>query len=41
MEQDKIKNENSNPHLTEVVPNKYVYHTSNPFFRDKIAKEGL
>ena len=25
----------------EVIPNKYVYHTSNPVFRDKISKEGL
>lgn len=25
----------------EVIPNRYVYHTSNPHFRDKIAKEGL
>jgi hypothetical protein len=25
----------------EVEPNKYVYHTSNPIFRDKISKEGL
>ena len=34
-------NENKNSHLTEVIPNKYVYHTSNPIFRDKISKEGL
>ncbi len=27
--------------LKEVLPNKYVYHTSNPIFRDKISKEGL
>lgn len=33
-------NENHND-LIEVVPNKYVYHTSNPFFRDKISKMGL
>jgi hypothetical protein len=33
--------ENSNAHLIEVKPNKYLYHTSNPMFRDKIAKEGL
>ena len=32
--------ENYNSHL-EVETNKYVYHTSNPIFRDKIAKEGL
>lgn len=25
----------------QVIPNKYVYHTSNPIFRDKISKEGL
>lgn len=25
----------------EVKPNRYVYHTSNPIFRDKISKEGL
>ena len=34
-------NENKNTHLVEVVPNRYVYHTSNPIFRDKIFKEGL
>jgi hypothetical protein len=34
-------NENHNSHLVEVTPNKYVYHTSNPIFRDKISKEGL
>ena len=34
-------NENKNNHLVEVIPNKYVYHTSNPVFRDKISKEGL
>jgi GNAT superfamily N-acetyltransferase len=32
---------NENYNLVEVVPNKYVYHTSNPIFRDKISKEGL
>ena len=31
----------SNNHLIEVKPNKYVYHTSNPMFRDKIEKVGL
>ena len=30
-----------NNHLIEVIPNKYVYHTSNPIFRDTISKEGL
>lgn len=30
-----------NTNLVEVKPNKYVYHTSNPIFRDNIAKEGL
>jgi hypothetical protein len=30
-----------NSHLVEVEPNKYLYHTSNPIFRDNIAKEGL
>jgi RimJ/RimL family protein N-acetyltransferase len=34
-------NENHNSHLVDVTPNKYVYHTSNPIFRDKISKEGL
>ena len=33
--------ENKNNHLVEVIPNKYVYHTSNPIFRDRISKEGL
>lgn len=27
--------------LIEVNPNKYVYHSSNPMFRDNISKEGL
>jgi hypothetical protein len=31
-------NENKNDDLVEVIPNKYVYHTSNPIFRDKISK---
>jgi hypothetical protein len=30
-----------NSHLVEVEPNKYLYHTSNPIFRDNIVKEGL
>lgn len=34
-------NENKKNRLVEVIPNKYVYHTSNPIFRDKISKEGL
>lgn len=33
--------ENYNSKLIQVKPNKYVYHTSNPIFRDKISKEGL
>jgi hypothetical protein len=31
----------SNNHLEEVKPGRYVYHSSNPMFRDKIAREGL
>lgn len=31
----------SKNNYTEVEPNKYVYHTSNPMFRDKISKQGL
>jgi len=27
--------------LIELTPNKYIYHTSNPIFRDMISKEGL
>lgn len=34
-------NENRNSKLTQITPNKYVYHTSNPIFRDKISKQGL
>jgi hypothetical protein len=30
-----------NSHLVEVKPNKFLYHTSNPMSRDKIAKHGL
>ena len=32
---------NHNSKLKQVKPNKYVYHNSNPFYRDKISKEGL
>lgn len=31
----------NNPKLIPVIPNKFVYHSSNPFFRSKIAREGL
>jgi hypothetical protein len=34
-------NEGANSHLTEVKPNRFLYHTSNPTFRDNITKEGL
>ena len=34
-------NENHNINLIKVIPNKFVYHSSNPIFRDKISKEGL
>tara|TARA_S200002703_G_scaffold119198_2_gene104949 strand:+ start:480 stop:884 length:405 start_codon:yes stop_codon:yes gene_type:complete len=37
---DEFVNE-SNSNLVEVKPNRYLYHTSNPMFRDKISKEGL
>lgn len=30
-----------NLHLPEVIPNRYLYHTSNPMFRNKIVKQGL
>ncbi len=30
-----------NNQLVEVESNRYLYHTSNPIFRDKITKEGL
>jgi hypothetical protein len=33
--------EGANTNLMEIKPNKYLYHTSNPTFRAKIAKEGL
>jgi hypothetical protein len=33
--------EGSNSNLTEIKPNKYLYHTSNPMSRDNISKEGL
>lgn len=32
---------NCNDKLIKVIPSKYVYHTSNPIYRDKISKEGL
>ena len=28
-------------HLMEVMPNKWVYHTSNPIFRNSISRQGL
>lgn len=31
----------SRSHLVEVKPDRYVYHTSNPIYREKIAREGL
>ena len=31
----------NNSHLIPVEANRYVYHTSNPMFRDAIAKQGL
>jgi hypothetical protein len=31
----------NNRKLKEIIPNKYVYHTSNSYFRDVISKEGL
>ena len=40
LNENNINNINNN-HLIEVTPNKYILHTSNPFFRDKISKEGL
>lgn len=33
--------ERINSNLIEVKTNKFVYHSSNPIFRDKISKEGL
>ena len=36
----KVRRFNENNH-TPVETNRYVYHTSNPIFRDKIANEGL
>ena len=35
-----LKRFNESKH-TPVETNRYVYHTSNPIFRDKIASEGL
>jgi hypothetical protein len=35
------ENKYENPHLVEVIPKRFVYHTSSPFLRDKISKEGL
>jgi hypothetical protein len=34
-------NEDNNSKLIPVIPNKNVYHISNPFFRDLISKQGL
>ena len=38
---DKQVNKEKLVSFLKVIPNKYVYHTSNPVFRDKISKEGL
>jgi hypothetical protein len=38
---DKSVNKEKLVSFLKVIPNKYVYHTSNPVFRDKISKEGL
>ena len=40
-DQYKMIIESDNSNLMEVLPNKYVYHTSNPVFRDKITEEGI
>jgi len=34
-------NEGSVKNLKDVKPNKFLYHTSNPSFRDSITKQGL
>lgn len=39
--QDLNESIKTNNHLIQVIPNKYIYHTSNPIFRNKISKEGL
>jgi hypothetical protein len=39
--QEFINESKDNTDLVKAIPNKYVYHTSNPIFRDKISKEGL
>lgn len=33
--------ENKNSNLVEVKPNRFVYHKSNPYFRELISKQGL
>jgi hypothetical protein len=38
---EKWINESANSRLIEVKPNKYLYHTSNPHYRNIISKEGL
>lgn len=38
---EKFVTESSNTHLVQVAPNRYLYHTSNPIFRDTISREGL
>lgn len=38
---EKFISESSNAHLVQVPPNRFLYHTSNPIFRDKISREGL
>lgn len=35
------KTSNNANNLIEIKPNKYLYHKSNPSFRDKISKQGL
>lgn len=36
-----VNEENFNKNLKEVKVNKYVYHTSNPIFRNNISQDGL
>ena len=36
-----VLKESVNKKLIKVIPNKYVYHGSAPYYRDKISKEGL
>ena len=37
----KLLREGLNSHLISVIPNRYLYHSSNPYYREEITQNGL